>query len=137
MMMEAVELYRRRFEPSEQLASPYVMLGFNCIAADTDDQAQLLATSVQQAFVALRTGQPKQLPPPLPGYAETLPRQARALLSQILSCSAIGSPQTVRTEVTGFIERTRPDELMITSQIYDHAARVRSYELLMEAVAVG
>jgi luciferase family oxidoreductase group 1 len=137
MMMEAVELYRRRFEPSEQLASPYVMLGFNCIAADTDDQAQLLATSVQQAFVALRTGQPKQLPPPLPGYAETLPGQARALLSQILSCSAIGSPQTVRTEVTDFIERTRPDELMITSQIYDHAARVRSYELLMEAVAVG
>ena len=134
MMMEAIRVYRERFEPSEQLDTPYVMLGFNVFAADSDEQAQLLATSVQQAFVALRTGRPTQLPPPLPGYRETLPLQARAILESVLSCSAIGGPATVAREVEAFVERTGADELMITSQIYDPAARVRSYELLMEAV---
>ncbi len=77
MMMEAITVYRERFEPSEQLDKPYVMLGFNVFAADTDEEAQLLSTSIQQAFVALRTGQPTQLPPPQAGYADTLPMQAR------------------------------------------------------------
>ncbi len=135
LMMEAIELYRHCFQPSDQLDRPYVMLGFNCFAADSDEEAQLLATSVQQAFVALRTGQPKQLPPPVPGYAESLPLQARATLDQLLSCSAVGSPQTVRTQVEAFVKRTGADELMVTSQIYDSAARIRSYELLMEAIA--
>lgn len=134
MMMEAIDLYRHRFEPSGQLAEPYVMLGFNVFAADSDEEAELLATSVQQAFVALRTGQPTQLPPPKPGYAETLPLQARAILGSVLSCSAIGSPQTVRRQVDEFVRRTRPDELIVTSQIYDRQARLRSYELLAEAV---
>jgi len=134
LMMEAIRVYRDRFQPSEQLDKPYVMLGFNVFAADTDEQAQLLATSVQQAFVALRTGHPTQLPPPQPGYAEALPMQARAILESVLSCSAIGSPETVRRDVEAFVKRTGADELMITSQIYDSAARVRSYELLMDAV---
>src|SRR4051812_5103349 len=72
MMMEAIELYRHRFEPSEQLAEPYVMLGFNAFVADSDQEAELLSTSIQQAFVALRTGQPMQLPPPQAGFADTL-----------------------------------------------------------------
>jgi luciferase family oxidoreductase group 1 len=75
MMMEAIDLYRHRFEPSDQLDRPYVMLGFNAFVADTDEEAQLVSTSVQQAFVALRTGQPAQLPPPSAGYAETLPME--------------------------------------------------------------
>jgi luciferase family oxidoreductase group 1 len=135
MMMDAIRVYRERFEPSEQLAEPYVMLGFNAIVADTDAEAELLATSVQQAFVALRTGTPGQLPPPSPGYADTLPLEARAVLRSVLSCSAIGSPETARRQVKEFVDRTRPDELMITAQIYDHQARLRSYELLMDAVS--
>jgi luciferase family oxidoreductase group 1 len=131
-MEEAVALYRHRFQPSEQLDRPYVMLGYNAFAADTDEEAQLLATSVQQAFVALRTGSPGKLPPPVPDYAETLPPSGRAILDQVLTCSATGGPETVRTAIAGFVERTGADELMITSQIYDHQARLRSYEIVAE-----
>jgi len=134
MMMDAIALYRERFEPSEQLAQPYVMLGFNAIAADTDEEAQLLATSVQQAFVALRTGHPIKLPPPKPGYADELPMESRAILRSVLSASAIGSPATARRQLAEFVDRTKPDELMVTAQVYDHGARLRSYELLMDAV---
>ncbi|MFL6734877.1 MAG: LLM class flavin-dependent oxidoreductase [Sphingomicrobium sp.] len=133
MMEEAIDLYHRRFEPSEQLDRPYVMLGFNCFAADTDEEAQLLATSVQQAFVNLRTGNAGKLPPPKPGYCDDLPAPARAMLEQALSCSAIGTAASVRSSLDAFIARTGADELMVTSQIYDPAARVRSYELLMES----
>ena len=134
MIVDAVKIYRERFEPSEQLDRPYVMLGFNAIVAPTDEEAQLLATSVQQAFVALRSGHPIQLPPPRPGYADDLPLEARAILRSVLSASAIGSPETARRQTEEFIERTRPDELIVTAQVYDHQARLRSYELFMEAV---
>jgi luciferase family oxidoreductase group 1 len=129
-MMEAISVYRETFRPSEQLAEPYVMLGFNVFAADTDEEAELLATSVQQAFVALRTGNPGRLKPPLEGYLQSLPDPQRALLDQLLSCSAIGSPATVKAATKHFVERTGADELMVTSQIFDHEARLRSYELL-------
>jgi len=134
MMMEAIRVYRERFEPSEQLDKPYVMLGFNVIAADSDEEAQLLSTSIQQAVVALRAGQPMQLPPPKSGYADALPMQARSVLDNFLTCSAIGSQETVRAQVNAFVDRTGADELMITSQIFDPVARIRSYELLMDAV---
>jgi luciferase family oxidoreductase group 1 len=129
MMMEALDIYRARFRPSAQLDSPYVMLGFNVFAADSDQEAQLLASSMQQAFVNLRSGRPGQLPAPLEGYASQLPPAARALLSDVLSCSAIGSPETVRQQIGAFVARTMPQELMITSQIFDHAARLHSYEI--------
>jgi len=132
-MMQAVALYRANFRPSAQLDKPYVMLGFNVFAADTDEQAAILATSSQQAFVNLRTGRPSKLPPPLPGYLEALPPQARALLEDVRSCSAVGSPATVRQSLQAFIERTGADELMITSQIFDHQARLRSYEIAAQA----
>jgi luciferase family oxidoreductase group 1 len=134
MMMEAIALYRERFEPSEQLAEPYVMLGFNAFVADSDEEAELLATSIQQAFVALRTGQPTQLPPPRAGYAETLPMPSRAILRSVLSCSAIGTPEQARRQVEDFVERTGADELIVTAQIFDKGARLRSYELLAQAV---
>ena len=136
-MMEAITLYRNRFEPSEHLSEPYVMLGFTCVAADTDEEARLLATSLDQAFVALRSGKPIPLPPPRRGFSEGLPPQAEASLKQRLSCSAIGSPETIRGAVDAFVKRTGADELMVTSQIYDHAARLRSYELLMNAGRAG
>ena len=135
MMMEAIDVYRRQFEPSDQLAEPYVMLGFNAIVADTDEEAQLLATSVQQAFVSLRTGNAIQLPPPKAGYADELPLEARAILRSVLSASAIGSPETARRQLTEFVERTKPDELIVTAQVYDHQARLKSFELLMQSVS--
>ena len=133
LMMHAIEVYRANFKPSQQLAKPYVMLGYNVIAADTDDEAALLATSLQQAFVNLRTGRPGKLPKPQPGYLENLPAQARAILDGVLSCSAIGSPETVRRELRAFVERTGADELMVTGQIFDHAARLRSFEIAADA----
>jgi luciferase family oxidoreductase group 1 len=128
-MMAAIEIYRANFKPSPQLAKPYVMLGFNVFAADTDEEAQLRATSMQQAFVNLRSGRPARLPPPLAGYRDKVGPAERALLDGVLSCATIGSPATVREGLRAFIERTGADELMITSQMFDHSARLRSYEI--------
>lgn len=128
-MMQAIALYRAKFQPSAQCEKPYVMLGFNVFAADTDDEAKFRATSMQQAFVNLRSGHPARLPPPMADYLSRIGPQERALLDQVLPCSAIGSPETVARELKAFIQRTSADELMITSQIFDHAARLRSYEI--------
>jgi luciferase family oxidoreductase group 1 len=129
-MQQAIDLYRAQFRPSSQLQSAYVMVGYNVFAADTEAQAQLLASSMQQAFVALRSGQPGKLPPPVPGYLDSLSPMERAMLDQVLSCSAIGAPDTVQARMASFIERVQPDELIITSQIFDHAARLHSYEIV-------
>jgi luciferase family oxidoreductase group 1 len=129
MMLQASEIYRRHFRPSAQLDRPHLMLGFNIFAADTDAEAALLATSMKQAFVNLRTGRPTQLPPPLDGYEKTLPPAAIAMLAEVLSSSAVGSRDTVNRALAAFIERTRPDELLLTSMIFDHSARLRSYEI--------
>lgn len=132
-MMEAIEVYRAHFKPSPQLERPYVMLGFNVIAADTDEEASILATSLFQAFVNLRSGRPGKLPPPRPGYLEQLGPQERALLDHVLSCSAIGGPDTVRRSLREFVARTGADELMIASQVFDHAARLHSYGIAAAA----
>jgi luciferase family oxidoreductase group 1 len=131
-MTQAVALYRAQFRPSAQLAQPYVMLGYNIFAADTDEEARFRATSMQQAFVNLRSGRPTQLPPPKDGYLESLGPAERGLLDSVLSCSAVGSPTTVKKALKAFIERTGADELMVTSQIFEHAARVHSYEITAE-----
>ena len=129
MMMQAIDIYRSTFRPSAQLDKPYVMLGYNVFAADTDAEAQLRATSMQQAFVNLRSGRPTKLKPPVEGYLELLSPPERSMLDSVLSCSAIGAPETVAQRLKEFIAATRADELMITSQIFDHAARLRSYEI--------
>jgi len=129
-MMEAIAIYRAHFRPSDQLEHPYVMLGFNVFAADTDDQARLLFTSLQQAFVNLRSGRPGRLPPPVVGYEERLGPTERGMIAQALSSSAVGSPDTVRRGIEAFVERTGADELIVTSQIFDHTARLRSYEIV-------
>jgi luciferase family oxidoreductase group 1 len=128
-MMEAIAVYRARFQPSAQLAQPYVMLGFNVFAADTLEEARFRATSMQQAFVNLRSGRPSALPPPVEGYLERLGSQERALLDQVLSCSAVGSPDMVRDAIKAFIARTGADELIISGAMFDHAARLRSHEI--------
>jgi luciferase family oxidoreductase group 1 len=129
MMLQAIDIYRSTFRPSAQLDKPYIMLGFNVFAADSDDEAQFLATSMQQAFVNLRSGRPTRLKPPVRGYLEELGMPERAMIDQVLSCSAIGARDTVAAQLQAFIARTGADELMITSQVFDHAARLRSYEI--------
>ena len=131
-MMQAIAIYRANFRPSARLAKPYVMLGFNIFAADTDEEAVFRASSWQQAFVNLRSGRPGRLPPPMADYLQRVGPGERALLDSVLSCAAVGSPETVRQQLEAFIAHTGADELMITSQIFDHAARLRSYEITAE-----
>jgi alkanesulfonate monooxygenase SsuD/methylene tetrahydromethanopterin reductase-like flavin-dependent oxidoreductase (luciferase family) len=130
-MEDAVALYREGFRPSERLQAPYVMLGVNVFAADTDAEARRLFTSLQQAFLNLRTGRPGKLPRPVePDDARLVDPRARALFANALSCSVVGGPDTVRRGLAEFVSRFRPDELMVTAQIHDHAARRRSFEIL-------
>jgi luciferase family oxidoreductase group 1 len=130
-LTQALELYRAQFRPSPFLDKPHVMLGMNVVAANTDAEAQYLFTSLQQAFVNLRTGNPGPLPPPIKDMTNyfTDPR-IEAMLASVLSLAQVGSPETVKAGVEAFIARHQPDELMVTGQIYDHAARLRSYEIL-------
>jgi luciferase family oxidoreductase group 1 len=128
-MMPAIEIYRAQFRPSAQLERPCVMLGFNVFAADTDEEATLLFSSLQQAFVNLRRGHPGRLPRPVSGFEDQLSPAERAMIAQALSSSAVGSPDTVRRGLEAFIARTGADELIVTSQIFDHEARLRSYEI--------
>jgi luciferase family oxidoreductase group 1 len=128
-LFPALELYRAQFRPSERLARPYVMLGVNVFAADTGGSAARLFTSLQQAFVNLRRGHPAPLPPPDDTLEERLTPTDRAGIAEMLACSVVGAPDAVRRGLEAFVARTRADELMLTSQIYDPAARVRSYEL--------
>ncbi|MEO3997645.1 LLM class flavin-dependent oxidoreductase [Mesorhizobium sp. CAU 1732] len=132
-MENAIAIYRERFEPSEQLDKPHVMLGLNVVAAETDEEARFLFTSLQQAFVNLRTGRPGKLPAPERGFAEAIDLSAKTMLDHALSCAIVGSPETVRAGLDAFIKRTGADELMVTAQVHDHAARLRSYEILAEA----
>jgi luciferase family oxidoreductase group 1 len=130
---QALAVYRRDFRPSAHLAKPYAMAGFNVFAADTEEEAQLIASSQQQSFVRLRTGNPGQLPPPVAGYRDSLGPQGAAMLDNVLSCSAIGTPATVARGLAAFVERTGVDEVMVTSAIYDQTARKRSLTLTAEA----
>jgi luciferase family oxidoreductase group 1 len=131
----AITIYRRDFRPSAQLSRPHVMAGFNVFAADTDEEAELLASSQQQSFVALRTGNPRQLPPPVAGYRAGLGVQGAAILDHVLQCSAVGSPDTVARQTAAFIERTGVDEVMVASAIYDHDARKRSLSITAEVMS--
>jgi luciferase family oxidoreductase group 1 len=131
-MTQAVELYRSRFRPSERQAAPHVMLGLNVFAAETDREARRLFTSVQQSFVNSRSGRPGMLPPPIDDLEERLSPQQRAMLDHALSCSVVGSPETVRRGLAAFIAETGADEIMVTGQIFDHAARLRSFEIAAE-----
>ena len=131
---QALDVYRRDFRPSAQLDRPYAMAGFNVFAANSDEEAEFLASSQQQAFVALRTGNPRQLPPPVAGYRDSLPLPHAAILDHVLQCSAVGSPATVERGIAAFVERTKVDELMIVSSIYDVEARRKSVAIAAEAM---
>ncbi|OJW68185.1 MAG: alkane 1-monooxygenase [Sphingomonadales bacterium 63-6] len=131
---EALTIYRRNFRPSPELEHPYAMAAMTVIASETDADAELLASSQDQSFVRLRSGDPGKLPPPVPGYRTTLPPHALAMLEHMGSARAVGSPATVREGIMRFAERTQADELILSGATYDPAARCHSLELTMEAL---
>jgi luciferase family oxidoreductase group 1 len=131
-LMDALHLYRHRFRPSAQLDRPYAMVGVNVFAAETDAEARRLFTSMQQAFANLHRGQPSQFLPPIDDIEQYWTPAEKVLASRMLTYSIVGSPETVRRDLERFASMTRADELMVVSSIYDHGARVRSYEILAE-----
>jgi luciferase family oxidoreductase group 1 len=132
-MEDAIALYRASFSPSARLAAPHVMLGLNVCAADTDAQARWLFSSHQQAVIARRTGRRGPLPPPLEDFESRLDQRGKLILQQALTCSIVGSPETVTRGLAAFIRQTRTDEIMVTGNIFDHGARLRSFEIAAQA----
>ena len=132
-LLDAVELYRRSFQPSRDRQHPYVMVGVNVIAADSDDEARRLFTSLQQTFINLRRGRPSQLQPPVDDIGRFLEPLDVLGLEQMLAYSAVGGPDTVRRGIDKLIARVEPDELIVASAIFDHRARLRSYEITATA----
>ena len=130
----ALHLYRERFQPSATLAQPHVMVGISVTTADTDEEAQLLASSGEQTFVALRSGNPGKLKPPVPGYRDTLSPELQAGLDASQRASAVGNPETVRAQMQAFIKRTQADEIIVAGAIWDPKARERSLRLTIEAL---
>jgi luciferase family oxidoreductase group 1 len=131
-LMRALALYRSRFQPSQQLRKPYAMVGVNVFAADSDAEAQRLFTSLQQQFISLRRGTPGPLPPPVDSMDDHWSPMEQAGVEQSLAYSVIGALDTVERGLQALIAETGADELMLTAQIYDHAARLRSFEIAAE-----
>lgn len=129
----ALELYRRDFQPSQTLEHPHVMVAMNVFAADSEAEARMLASSQQQAFVALRTGTPGKLPAPVADYTDSLPAPHRAMLDHLGQAAAVGAADTVRETVAAFIKRTAADEIILCGSTYDPEARIRSLDLTIAA----
>jgi luciferase family oxidoreductase group 1 len=132
-MDEALMLYRRDFKPSARLDQPYAMLGINVVAAATDAEARRLFTTQQQSFVNLRRGRPGLIPPPIDDIDAFWTPNEKHMVEHALACAVVGDPDAVREGLQAFIKRHRPDELMVTANIFDHAARKRSFEWAMQA----
>jgi luciferase family oxidoreductase group 1 len=140
MLGEAIDRYRSRFTPSSRPGAstePYLMLGVNVVAAETEVEARLLATSLLQAFLNIRRGHPTQLPPPREGVESELTPWELEMLRELLACSFIGDPGQVGQGLAEFVAATGADELMVASAIFDHRKRLRSYELLAGAAEVS
>ncbi len=131
----ALELYRRDFQPSDACPAPHVMAAMNLFCAETEAEAETLASSQLQSFVRLRTGTPGKLPPPVENYRDSLPVQARAMLDTLGEASAIGTPDTVAGKVESFLARTRADEIVFGGATFDPDARTRSLEMAMQRLA--
>ena len=128
-MQAAIDMYRDRFQPSEQLQVPYIMLGFNLCAAESSTEASYLRSSSLQSFINLRRGQPGPLPPPIEDFDNQMSVSEQQMLSEISHCSAIGDADMVEQQIQQFIDRTGADELMIVSSMFDHHKRLQSYEI--------
>ncbi|MGG3468921.1 LLM class flavin-dependent oxidoreductase [Neobacillus pocheonensis] len=130
----ALALYRSNFRPSAALEKPYAMVGVNVIAADTDEEAKWLSTSMQQQFLALIRNNPGKLQPPVENIDDLCSDYEKSLLAGRLSTTIIGSPETVKDKLQAFLDETQADEMIVNAQIFDHHARLRSYEILAEIV---
>lgn len=136
-LLQALALYRERFEPSAQLAKSHAMAGVNVIVADTDAEARRLFTSIQQAFTGMFRGDRGLFQPPIDDIERYWTPLEKAQVSRMLACSFVGSPQTVRSGIQAFVDQTGVDELMVASAVFDPAARLRSYELLAEITGIA
>lgn len=134
-MMQAISLYRQQFRPSDRLAKPYIILALNIFAADSEGEAALLFTSLQQAFTNLRRGHPGPLPPPVADIDALLSPVERSLVDRALACRVVGTASQIRQGILDFIARTGADELLLTGNIFDHDARLRSFEIAADAVS--
>ena len=133
-LMQALQVYRERFQPSAQLDRPYAMVGVNVIAADTDEEARHLFTSAQQSFTNLFRGTRGKLQPPIDDIESYWTPSEKAQAMNMLSCSFVGSPRTVQDGLENFIAQTGADEVMVAAAVYDHSKRLRSYEILSEVL---
>jgi luciferase family oxidoreductase group 1 len=133
LLEEALETYRTEFQPSAVLQRPYSVAAIGVFAAETDAEAARLFTSQQQAFLRLRRGVPSPLPPPVDTMDGQWTPAERAMIDHAFREAVVGSPTTIKAGLAAFLQRTRVDELMVVSAIYDHAARVHSYELVAQA----
>lgn len=131
-LTQALQVYRARFEPSQQLERPYAMVGLSVVAAETDAEARWLFTSAQQSFTNLLRGARGQLRPPIDDIEAYWTPAEKAQVCNMLRCAFVGSRQTIRRGLEAFIEKTGADELIVASAIYDHEARLRSYEMLAD-----
>ena len=129
---EAIDTYRRGFQPSPHLDAPYFMMAVNVFAAETDAEGQVLMSSMQQSMANLRTGRPTPLPRPVDDIRERLAPPIMAMVDQVMSCSVAGAPGTVRAGLVDMIERYKPDELIINGQIHHHEARLNSFRIAAE-----
>ncbi|GAB2543883.1 LLM class flavin-dependent oxidoreductase [Rhodanobacter koreensis] len=128
-MDEALALYRRDFQPSVRLSQPYAMLGINVVAADSDAEARRLFTTQQQSFINLRRGRPGLIPPPIDDIESYWTPPEKLMVERALACAVVGAEGTVQEGIEAFIARHRPDELMITANVFEHAARRHSFEI--------
>ena len=131
-LMQAIEVYREQFRASAQCDAPYVMAGFNVFAADSEEDAAYVRSSAQQSVLNLHRGVPGPLPRPVQGFEDTLDRQERTILQRWFTCAASGTPEAVARGLAAFAAQTGVDEIMVTSNIHDHATRLRSYEIAAE-----
>ncbi|WP_242110671.1 LLM class flavin-dependent oxidoreductase [Luteimonas aquatica] len=136
-MEEALALYRRDFRPSRHLDRPHAMLALNVVAAASGAEARRLFTTQQQSFVRLRRGQPGLIPPPIDDIEAYWTPAEKAMTEAALACAVVGDPAQVREGIAAFVARHRPDELMLTANVFDHAARKASFALAAEAFAAG
>ncbi|MCW3465115.1 LLM class flavin-dependent oxidoreductase [Chitinophaga nivalis] len=128
----ALRIYREHFKPSEFLQQPYTMACVNVVAADTNEEAQHLATSFYQMFLGIIRGRLRQLPPPVASMDNIWSPHEKAAAQQMLDYSFVGDPAKIRQDLKGFLDATAVDELMVTAHIYDQSARLHSYKLLRE-----
>lgn len=134
MLGDALSIYRREFKPSSTLFQPHVMVATNLVAAETNDEAQELFTSLLQQFIALRLGKPGKLPPPMPNLAKHCPPGHYAAAAQALSYSAVGCPSTVTAKLQQIIDETKADEIILSSHIFSHEARLQSFKIGAQVV---